>query len=127
MIFSDRNKGRFHFTNDEIPFYQNLFLLKLVELCRRKQVPLAMLNIPQSPERYSDKVLELKNWKASFGEDVPIIGIPPAVLFAGLSDDDLDKLRFDDAHLNANGSEFFTRAVVPAILEVYRTHAAKSY
>lgn len=127
LILGQRTSDQFHFTNDEIPFYQNLYLEKLVELSRRKQVPLAMLNIPQHAERHSHQVIERKNWKQSFGADVPIIGVQPTILFAGLNEDELEKLRFDDAHFNANGSEFFTRAIVPGVLEIYKRNAAKSH
>ena len=126
MILSRRNPEQFRSVHDEVPFYQKLFLEQIVDLCRRKQVALVMLNIPQHAERHSDQVLERMDWKASFGDDVPVIGIPPTLLFSGLSEMDQERLRFDDAHFNANGSEFFTRAVLPAILEVYKTHAAKA-
>ena len=127
MIYSPRTKDQFHFTKDEIPFYQNLFLEKLVETCRQERIPLVILNIPQYTERHSGRVIERKEWTNNFGSDVSLVGVPPTVLFAGLSEEEIGRLRFDDAHFNANGSEFFTRTILPAILEVYNTRAAKNY
>lgn len=126
MIFSSRTKDQFQFTNDEIPYYQNLFLEKLVEICRNERVPLVILNIPQYTERHNSRAIERKEWKASFGSDVSLIGVPPSVLFAGLNEEEISRLRFDDAHFNANGSEFFTRTILPALLEVYNTRATKN-
>ncbi len=127
MIYSPRTKDQFDFTKDEIPFYQNLFLEKLVETCGQEQIPLVILNIPQHTERHSRRVIERKEWTNSLKSDVSLVGVPPAVLFAGLSEEEIDRLRFDDAHFNANGSEFFTRTILPAILEVYNTRATKNY
>jgi hypothetical protein len=126
-ILTQFNKDQFQFTQEDIPFYQNLFLERLADLCRRSQIPVAVLNIPQHTERHSDQVIERKNWKEIFGDDVPLIGIPPSKLFAGLSEDELSKLRFDEAHFNANGSRFFTKAMLPAVLQVYKTHAEKDH
>ena len=127
MIYSPRTKDQFDFTKDEIPFYQNLFLEKLVETCVQKQIPLVILNIPQHTERHSGRVIERKEWTNSLKSEVSLVGVPPAVLFAGLSDEEIDRLRYDDAHFNANGSEFFTRTILPAIMEVYNTRATKNY
>lgn len=124
MTYSSLTRDRFQFTNNEIPFYQNRFLEKLVEACSREQIPLAFLNIPQYTERYSTTIVERKEWTRLFGSDVSLIGVPPSTMFAGLSEEEIGLLRFDDAHFNSNGSEFFTRTVLPAILEVYKTHAA---
>lgn len=125
MFYSRNTEHQFKFTGEEIPYYQDLYLKRLIDICRRNGVPVVILNIPQFTEWHSETVVERKNWQVEFGGDLPIIGIRPSVLFAGLSDDELDKLRFDDAHLNANGREYFTRAVLPAILEVYRKNVTK--
>lgn len=122
MIYSPETRENFSFRDHEIPFYQGLFLEKIAQLCRQKQVPLAILNIPQPTERNSNRVIERTT---DFVLDVPLIGVPPATLFAGLNGEEIDQLRFDDAHFNANGSEFFTRTVMPAILEVYTAHGTK--
>jgi hypothetical protein len=125
LIYSPATQDQFQFTNDEITFYQNHYLKKLVELLKREQVSLAMVNIPQYSEKESVKVIERIDWSKSFGVDVPLIGIPPATLFGGLSEEDIKKLHYNE-HMNKNGNEFFTRTILPAILEVYKTHASKN-
>jgi hypothetical protein len=42
-----------------------------------------------------------------------------------LDDTEIDKLFFDPAHFNANGNEFFTLAITPAIMEIYDRYAIK--
>lgn len=125
MIYSDRTRENFQILNDPIGTYQEHYLEELVRLTRAKGVPLVILNIPQSTERHSKKVLERGDWSKKFGTDIALVGVPPAVLFAGLDDTEIDKLFFDPSHFNANGNEFFTRTIAPAILEVYDRYALK--
>ena len=125
LIYSAETRENYEFLNDPIGPYQDRFFSKTVELIRSKNVPVVMINIPQSTERRNTKIRERQDWSRKFSADIPLIGIPPAVLFKGLSDEEIDKLYFDPAHFNANGNEFFTRAILPAIVEEYNEHAAK--
>ncbi len=125
MIYSPAVQDRFEFTNAEIAPYQNYCLQKLVELLKEKRVPLAMINIPQHSESRNQKTVERKNWAQVFDMDIPLVGVQPAILFDGLNDEQV-KLLYYNEHLNINGNEFFTRVVLPAILEIYEKHAAKN-
>ena len=127
LIYSDSTKDLFKFTNTRIPAHQDYYLEKVVELLRENRVPFAILNVPQYSERHRDKVVELENWQERFGTDIPLMGIPPTTLFAGLSEKEVEKLHSDHEHFNLNGCELYTDAILPAILEVYSKHAKKSF
>jgi hypothetical protein len=127
MIYSDSTRERFEFTEKEIPAYQTYHLEKIIELLRAKKVPFAILNVPQYSERKNNKVAELRDWRARFGSDTPLIGISPSTLFAGLGEKEVEKLHADHEHFNANGCELYTRAILPAILDVYSNHATKTF
>lgn len=127
LIYSGDNQERFYFSDDEITSYQNFYLEELVEMLDQNDIPLMILNVPQYSEKNNQVIVERKNWAKKFATDIPIIGIPPAVLYSGLSDAEIEKLHYDDEHMNKNGGEFFTRATLPAILEVYEKNAAKNY
>jgi hypothetical protein len=125
LIESPGNQNQFEFIDKDVTPYQKIYLQKLLELLEREGIPLAMVNIPQYNERNSTKAIEIQDWSKSLGMDLPFIGIPPADLYNGLSEEDIKKLHFNE-HLNKNGNEFFTQTIMPAILEVYDKHAAKN-
>lgn len=127
LLYSPDNQEPFQFTNDGISSYQNYYLKKLVEKLKQSGVSLMILNVPQYSERQNSKIIERKDWSKHFGMSIPLVGIAPTVLYAGLSEDEVEKLHYDDEHLNKNGSEYFTRTALPAILEVYEKNAAKNY
>jgi len=127
LLFSGTTAANFHFTGAKISPHQDRYLVKLVELLREKRVPLVMLNIPQYSERRSERIIELEDWSQRFGQEIPLIGIAPTVLFAGLSEKEIELLHADREHFNTNGNEFYTQTVLPAILEVYEKHAAQNF
>jgi len=124
MIYSSETANQFFFTGEPIPNHQFLYFEKLVELLKRENVPFAIINIPQYTERHSAKVVERKNWSEVFGTEIPLVAIPPATLFAGLSDEEIDRMYYDDIHFNSNGNEYFTKTILPAVMEVYETSSA---
>lgn len=127
LFFGQAGRANFHFTNEEIPAHQNEYLDAIFTMLRTRQLPLVMLNIPQYSERDSQKALERSDWSERFGMPVPLIGISPPDLFAGLTPDEIEKLHCDREHFNLNGNEYFTQAVMPAILEAYEKNAIKTY
>lgn len=124
MIYSPETADRFFFTGEPIPNHQFLYFAKLVELLKRENVPFAIINIPQYTERHSDRVVERENWSAVFGTEIPLVAIPPATLFANLSDEEIDRMYYDDMHFNSNGNEYFTKTILPAVMEVYEKQSA---
>lgn len=127
LIYSSTTKANFRFKDEQLSIHQNHYLEKLIELLKEKEVPLVMLNVPQHSEKNSDKAIELQDWSKRFGMGIPLIGIPPTVLFKGLSEKEVEKLHSDREHFNMNGNEYFTRTILPAILEVYEKHATKNF
>ncbi len=127
LIYSDKTQASFFITNKRLSPHQDHYLDKLFELFKAKQVPLAMLNVPQYSEKNNDRIVELQDWSKRTGTEIPLIGIAPTVLFKGLNEAEVEKLHCDPEHFNLNGSEFYTRTVLPAILEVYEKHATKSF
>lgn len=127
IIYSEETREKFEFTGENISNYQNIYFEKMLETLAANDVPLALINVPQYSERGSRKIIERKNFSEVFGRQIPLAGIAPAILYAGLSEDEIELLHYDDEHLNANGSEFYTRAMMPAILEIYEKHAAKNF
>lgn len=120
LIYSDKTKENFSFKDQRLPEYQELYLDALVELLKQHDVNLVFLNVPQFFERESEKVIEYQNWQARFGPGVTLIGVPPRKLFAGLDEHSTELLHCDIDHFNGNGNEFFTEAIMPAILEAVR-------
>jgi hypothetical protein len=118
-IYSAQTGDRFAFIQDPLPFYQTWNLRKLTGLLAARKIKMVMVGIPQYPERRNGRVVERQPWQEILGPQVAVAGIPPAVLFSGITDENIRKLYFDNMHLNRNGSEFLTRALTPALLELY--------
>ena len=52
----------------------------------------------------------------------PVIGIPSATLFRETPAAEVQNYYYDQ-HFNDNGKEFFTRAITPAVLDLYAKEA----
>jgi len=50
---------------------------------------------------------------------VALVGISPATLFEGMTDNGARKLFCDAGHLNQNGQEYFTPLITPTLLQLY--------
>jgi hypothetical protein len=98
--------------------YQMHFARQIASLARQHGCAVVLLHMPIDAEYGQTTVPELDDWAKQLGGGLKLIGIPSAELFAGL-----DKTRFlhfyRDAHLNQNGAEAFTRAILPALREAY--------
>lgn len=124
VIYSPETRDHFQFTGQALSQYQGEFLSSTFTLLSKYQTRILILHVPTSQERHSAVVTERMFWPAVLGQDVPILGVPPAALFAGMSDAEIDQFFYDE-HLNINGSELFTRTVTPAILEVYEQQSSR--
>lgn len=125
-IYAAETADKFQFIDEPLPKHQDHYLDKLVELLREKGVSLMIINVPQYSEIHDQKVVERENWSRRFGTDIPVLGIPPAELYEGLTDSEITKLHYDPEHMNANGNAYYTRAILPAIIKSFETHAAKN-
>jgi hypothetical protein len=77
-----------------------------------------LLHVPLDVEFSDTSVPELTGWVNQFGSGPMMIAAPSAQLFAGM-----DRPKFlhfyRDAHLNENGSRYFTNAIIPALMRAY--------
>jgi hypothetical protein len=62
-------------------------------------------------------------WQQVFGGDTPVLAVRPNELFSALRADDVPQLYYELVHFNRNGAEYFTRALIPGLLELW-SHAA---
>jgi len=118
-IYSTRTRDNFSFSGAPLPFFQTYYLHKLCDLLRTRHVKLVLVSIPQYQERRNSLAIERLCWPDVLGWPTAMVGIPPATLFRNLSDQDVQKLYYDDLHLNRNGSEMLARTLTPALLELY--------
>ena len=124
-IYSAETKRLFHFTQQPLSDYQMHFLKLTVNLLRNFKVPVLIVNIPLSRQRHNPTVEERMYWPDVLGMEMPIVGVPPAILFRGKSDAEIDRFFYNE-HMNLNGSELFTRTVTPAILKIYEDYTHRS-
>ena len=122
VVFSLETKSNFEFSSTPLPEWQLHFSKKLAELFRENQVQPVMLHLPLLAEVRSPVLAERVDWSQIFDGDFKLLGIPPAKMFGGLSDDEVRKLFGDPWHLNRNGQEYFTTLVTPALFQIYETH-----
>lgn len=121
LIYSTSSASDFRFTGQPLSSYQMHFLRRAFNLLNQYHVPVALVHVPLSIERHKTVVEERMFWPEVFGMEMSIVGVPPATLFKGLSDAEIDQLYYDE-HLNANGNQLFTRTITPALVEIYAQH-----
>lgn len=119
-IYSQVTKTNFVFSGNELPPLQFHFVQKLKELTSQHGCKLVVIHIPTFDERRSTYISLPQNL-AGLQPEVAIIGIAPAVLFNGLTDDEIRKLYSDSLHLNENGQKYFTTIMTPTLLKLYES------
>ena len=109
------------FTGDPLPSNEAYYLARLAELARRHGITTAIVHMPfyfGDGVALADTVEERQDWTQVFGPGSAFVASPPARLFRGFAPPDLTRF-FSDTHLNANGAEFFTGAIAPALAAIY--------
>lgn len=120
-IYSPDRQGSFEITQEALPAWQAHFARLLGELARTNGCRLVMLNLPVIADAQVKTIRERAVWSEVFQTDVAMVGIPPAKLFAGLTDEQLHWLFTNAAHFNKNGMTYFTPLITPALLQLYET------
>ena len=120
-IYSAEKKGDFDFGTGHLPDWQLSFARQLGELAQTNGCRLVMLNIPVLADAQVATLPERTFWPDVFRGDFWMVGIPPAKMFGGLSDQEVHRLYVNVAHLNKNGMTYFTGLVTPALLHIYET------
>jgi hypothetical protein len=124
VIYSPQTAGQFQFAEPSAaPSLQTYFGQKLATLAVDHGTKLACLNVPYLPDRRLSLIRERYNWAEMMQAPVGLIGIPPGLLFAGLSDNDIAKLYWDAYHFNENGQQYFTRLLAPGLISIYEDTA----
>ncbi len=120
MIRSTAGPGAFVFTGPELDAFQSHFHRLIGELAGANGVKLVYISIPPFWQARDEIVRERADWVSLSGaEKADLVGLPPAVLFRDVPEDELSGLYWDDNHLNNNGAVLFTQAILPALVEAY--------
>lgn len=122
MIDDGRTNQRFAYDGPALGPYHLYWAKKIGELTKQYGVPFAMLHILEDTERGETTVPERMYWPDAIGIRAPTLGVSAGTLFSDVSPNAYYDY-FYDQHFNDNGKELFTRAITPAILEVYAKHA----
>ncbi len=109
-IYTPSSAKRFVFQNRPLAAYQMHFILRMAALLKEQHVRTIIFNVPRDDEEGVAEVRERLYWPDVFGPDTRMAGIPPATLFAGMSDREFDRFYVDE-HLNANGKRYYTTAM----------------
>lgn len=122
-IESEKSRDLFHFDGPPLSPYQLHFLLKTAELAREHGSLLVILHLPSPSERGLTIVPDRKLMPETMGGGVFFVGVPSARLFRNIPDREfLDY--YQDEHMNLNGSELFTKAIIPALIKIYEQQSA---
>lgn len=122
-IDSAESRQLFRFDGPALSPYQLHFLLKTAELARQHGALLAVLHLASPTERGSTIVPDRQFMPEVLGDGVFFIGVPSARMFRDVPDAQFFDY-FQDEHLNVNGEELYTRAITPALLDLYERHPA---
>jgi hypothetical protein len=122
-VYSADTKTNFAFVPGSLPPMQLHFAQKLAALAHDHHCKLVIVHIPTFDERHSTVISTPVSWPDVLGANVTVIGIPPATLFRGMSDDDIRKLYSDAVHFNQNGQDYFTTLLLPTLMKCYETPA----
>jgi hypothetical protein len=124
VTYSAATKDRFRFSAEPITPWQVELVREFAGLAADHGTKLVFVHLTPSTsddEVHSPVIQERVNWAEALDHSVTMIGVPPAQLYAGMKNDDIEKLFIspDHFHYNKNGQEFFTRVITPTLLELY--------
>jgi hypothetical protein len=122
-IDSEKSRDLFRFDGPPLSPYQFHFLLKTAELAREHGSLLVILHMPSPSERRDAIVPDRKLMPGIIGDGVFFVGVPSARLFRNVPDSEFFDY-YQDEHMNLNGSELFTRAIIPALVKIYEQQSA---
>jgi hypothetical protein len=119
LVYSEATAPDFAFDRHPAAPLQIYFAKKLLTLAHDHGTKLVCLNLPVLANSRSRVINQSRVWPDVLQTDVPLIGIPPATLFGGMTDDTVHSLFGDTVHFNGTGRAYFTRVVTPKLLQVY--------
>jgi hypothetical protein len=122
-IYSPADPKHFVFGREPLPAWQVHFCREIADLARTHHTRLVMLHIPVLADAPDTTLAERAFWPDIFGRNFSLVGVVPARLFGGLTDEQLHWLFTNSAHFNENGMVYFTPLITPALLKLYETSA----
>lgn len=118
LIYSPASAGSFVSTSTPLADYEAHFVRLIGDLARAHGIRIVVVHVPRWSDHAKLQVEERFDWSSALGVDAALVGIAPAVLFRGMTDDEIKSL-YGNEHFNAAGARFFTRAIAPALLEIH--------
>ena len=119
LIYSTATQAAFAFPDNGANDYQIHFARLFVELCRQHHTRIVGLYLPALSDKDSRAMTWRPPWREFAAGSATLTGIPASALFRGLSAADVEKLYFNDAHMNVNGQRYFTSLITPVLLKLY--------
>lgn len=119
LVYSPATATNFEFSSIPLPAYEIHFTRQLAALAARNDCRLVLLHVPAYDEIRRPQICEQAFWPDLLGPNLVMLGVPPARMFAGLTDDEVRRLFFNPGHLNRNGQCFFTGLILPQLLQIY--------
>ena len=120
-VYSTATQTNFQFSAELLPVWQVHFARQFMALAREQGCRLVLLHVPTVEESHLLKIPERAFWLENLDDRLFLLGVPPAKMFGGLTDDEVRKLYFNPGHLNKNGQAYFTSLIGPALLQLYET------
>ena len=117
VVYSESTKDKFQFSPEPLWPLQVHFAKLFISKARENGCRLVMLHIPTVKDSRTPKIEERAFWLEN--PDIFLLGVPPAKMFDGLTDDQVCNLFFNTEHLNKNGQAYFTSLIGPKLLELY--------
>jgi hypothetical protein len=118
-VYSEATKADFHFGGGQIWPVQAAFARKFAALARSHQVKLVYLHLPITQEIKSSRIDEPACWPDVLQGNAVMMGITPAKLYAGMTEENILDLFYNFEHLNQNGQEYFTSIITPRLVQIY--------
>jgi hypothetical protein len=118
-LYSPETKDLFQFAGPKPPEADLFFAKKIAALAQSNSVKLVMLHMPLMTEAHASTIAERECWPEELPGSVTLMGVRPAAFTSGINGQDIATLFFNEAHLNKNGQEYFTRAITPTLLDLY--------
>ena len=118
-VYATVTQTNFQFFDVPLPLWQQHFARQFLTLARDHGCRLVLLHIPTLAEAHWPKIPERTFWREQLGNNLFLLGVPPAKMFGGLTDDDICKLYFNLEHMNKNGQRYFTSLIGPSLLQLY--------
>jgi hypothetical protein len=118
-IYGSETRDKFQFAPTPAAPFQVYFARKFLALAQDHSTRLVCLNLPILADRQDTEIPEGRLWLDVFRPYASLMGIAPARLFEGMTEDDLHQIYQDPVHLNQNGQIYFTPIITPALLDLY--------